>query len=255
MLNIDSYAYNSKLSNSNPTEKLLFSLSTMFLCIYSNSIYIYIGILLFMSYFAVVKGGVSLSLYLKLLLVPAAFLITGVLTIAINKLDSTTGALLYIEIFNTYIGSTSETLFASLRIFCKSLGAVSCLYFLTVTTPMTNILLALKKLKVPVLFIELMSLVYYFIFILLNTSSNIIISQSSRLGYFNFKSSIKSITLLCSNLFIKSYKRSFDTFTALEARGYTGYLNVIEEDNFKEFLSIPKILFIESLLIILSILL
>ncbi len=255
MLNIDSYAYNSKLSNSNPMEKLLFSLSTMFLCIYSNSIYISIVILLLMSYIAIVKGGVPLSLYLKLLLVPTAFLITGVLTIAINKLESNTGALLYIKIFNTYIGSTYETLWASWKVFCKSLGAVSCLYFLTVTTPMTNILLALKKFKVPVLFIELMSLVYYFIFILLNTSANIIISQNSRLGYLNTKTSMKSITLLCSNLFVKSYKRSFDTFTALEARGYTGYLNVIEEDNFKEFLSIPKILFLESLLIILSILL
>lgn len=253
MLNIDSYAYNSKLSNSNPTEKLLFSLSTMFLCIYSNSLYISIGILLLMSYIAVVKGGVPLSLYLKLLLVPTAFLITGVLTIAINKLESNAGALLYIKIFNTYIGSTYETLWTSLKIFCKSLGAVSCLYFLTVTTPMTNILLALKKLKVPVLFIELMSLVYYFIFILLNTSANIIISQNSRLGYLNLKSSIKSIALLCSNLFIKSYKRSFDTFTALESRGYNGYLNVIEVEDFQEFLSIPKIITIELLLLILAI--
>jgi len=118
---------------------------------------------------------------------------------------------------------------------------------------MTNILLALKKLKVPVLFIELMSLVYYFIFILLNTSANIIVSQNSRLGYLNLKSSIKSVALLCSNLFIKSYKRSFDTFTALESRGYNGYLNVIEVEEFQEFLSLPKIFTIELLLLILAI--
>lgn len=253
MISIDNYAYNSKLSNSNPIEKLLFSLLTMFICIYSNSVFISMGVILFMSYVSIVKGGVPLSLYLKLLLIPTVFLITGVLTIAINKLDSSTGALFYIKIYNTYIGCTSESLWTSLRTFCKSLGSVSCLYFLTVTTPMTNILLALKKLKVPVLFIELMSLVYYFIFILLNTSANIIISQNSRLGYLNLKSSIKSVALLCSNLFIKSYKRSFDTFTALESRGYNGYLNVIEVEEFQEFLSLPKIFTIELLLLILAI--
>ena len=55
------------------------------------------------------------------------------------------------------------------------------------------------------------------------------ISQNSRLGYRDIKTSYKSLGALASTLFIRSFKRANDLYTALEARGYNGELKVLEE--------------------------
>lgn len=113
--------------------------------------------------------------------------------------------------------------------FLKVMGSLSCLYFISLTTPMIDVISVLAKLKVPSFLIELISLVYRFIFIILETSEMMFISQNSRLGYRDIKTSYKSLGALASTLFIRSFKRANDLYTALEARGYNGELKVIEE--------------------------
>lgn len=248
MISIDSYAYTSKLSNSNPSEKLIFAILSMFVCIYSNSPYVPILILFIMSFAAIIKGGISPSLFFKFMCIPFSFLIIALLTIAIITLDGSSVPIFSIKFFNLYIGSTRDSLNQAFIMLFKSLGAISCLYFLSLSTPMTYIILALKKFKVPKLFAELMTLVYKFIFVLLDTASKIFLAQNSRLGYNSFRLSMKSLALLSSNLFIKSYKRSQDTYTALEARGYEGDLDVVSREDFSTFLSMKKILLVEILL-------
>lgn len=113
--------------------------------------------------------------------------------------------------------------------FLKVMGSLSCLYFISLTTPMIDVISVLAKLKVPSFLIELISLVYRFIFIILETSEMMFISQNSRLGYRDIKTSYKSLGALASTLFIRSFKRANDLYTALEARGYNGELKVLEE--------------------------
>lgn len=113
--------------------------------------------------------------------------------------------------------------------FLKVMGSLSCLYFISLTTPMIDVISVLAKLKVPSFLIELISLVYRFIFIVLETSEMMFISQNSRLGYRDIKTSYKSLGALASTLFIRSFKRANDLYTALEARGYNGELKVLEE--------------------------
>ena len=113
--------------------------------------------------------------------------------------------------------------------FLMVMGSLSCLYFISLTTPMIDVISVLAKLKVPSFLIELISLVYRFIFIILETSEMMFISQNSRLGYRDIKTSYKSLGALASTLFIRSFKRANDLYTALEARGYNGELKVLEE--------------------------
>ena len=74
------------------------------------------------------------------------------------------------------------------------------LYFLALTTPMTEIITVLHKLKVPVIITELMVLIYRFIFVFMETATTIRRAQLSRSGYVSMKSSFRSLSRLSSAL-------------------------------------------------------
>lgn len=94
---------------------------------------------------------------------------------------------------------------------------------------MVDLFSVLRKLRLPKLMIEMMDLIYRFIFVLLETAGTMYTAQNSRLGYVNLVSGYRSMGSLVSALFIRSYKRSNELYTSLEARGYDGELRVLEE--------------------------
>ena len=106
-----------------------------------------------------------------------------------------------------YITSYSLFLLCGAAYF-TALGAVSCLYFLSFTTPMPDILQVLEKLHCPKLLMELMLLIYRFIFVLLDTASALSTSQNCRLGNRDYKTSLKSFGMLGSVLMIRAVERS-----------------------------------------------
>lgn len=229
MINIDKYAYISELKHTAPINKIVFSMLAMGICLWADSIIVSILILLMMGWCTVHKGGTPVGVFLKLMLVPAFFLVIGVLTIGINVSANKEVFLFSFHVFGRFIGVSQASIQKALHLFSKALGAVSCLYFLSLSTPMVDLLAALRKLKVPKLLLELMGLIYRFIFVLLETADTMFTAQNSRLGYSNLSSSYRSLAVLASTLFIRAYKRSDELYTALEARGYDGELNVLEE--------------------------
>lgn len=229
MINIDKYAYISKLKHTDPMQKFVFSLLTLGVCLWADSVLISITVILIMGWVTVCKGGTHVSFFLKLLLVPMAFLIIGVLTIAISASDNESAFLFSKAIAGTYIGVSQVGLQDAMRLFFKAMGAVSCLYYLSLSTPVVDIMAVLRKFKVPRLFIELMGLIYRFIFVMAETADTMFVAQNSRLGYSSISSGYRSMGALVSMLFIRAYKRGDELYTALEARGYDGELNVLEE--------------------------
>ncbi|MBZ9687095.1 cobalt ECF transporter T component CbiQ [Clostridium estertheticum] len=253
MISIDKLSYISKLRKVNPMEKFIFAILTMLLSIYLNNILISIIVIILMGFITVYKGKIPFSSYLVLMLIPLGFLIVGVITIAINIGDYSSHTLFGFSIFNIRFGCTQESIIESAKVLFRSLAAVSCLYFLSLSTPIVELLSVLKKLKVPKLFVELMSLIYRFIFIFLETVNLIYISQDSRLGYSNLKTGYNSLGKLIGSLFLSSYKRSQDMYNALESRCYEGDINVIENNYKISYVNLVMILFLEVFLIFLAI--
>ena len=134
--------------------------------------------------------------------------------------------------FNGTMVSDSQYRNCSLRprIFLTAMASVSCLYALSCHTPMTDFILFLKRIHVPALLIELMVLIYRFIFILLDCAHAISISQRARLGNKDFKTSLRSFSALISSLFIRAVSRSSILYDAMESRCYDGVLNVLSEE-------------------------
>ena len=252
MNSIDKLAYISELRKTNPMEKFIFSMVTMIVCISLNNILDSVVILLLMSGITVFKGKIPVKAYSQLILIPLSFLIIGVLTIAVNTVLTDKGLLFSFNIFNIKLGGTSGSVLLAARIFFKSLACVSCLYFLTLSTPIFEVLSVLRRLKVPKLFVELMGLIYRFIFVLLETANMILISQSSRLGYSTLKTGYSSLGKLVVALFISAYKRSQDIYIAMESRCYDGEINLLEDNYNFSYKNLSLIAFVEITLIILS---
>ena len=151
-----------------------------------------------------------------------ALMINGV-TIAdlqIVQLDSWYG--MTFGQFYIYISRTGSM--QAWEILTRSLASVSCLYFLMLTVPFTEILQTLRWLRFPVLLTDLLLLMYRFIFILLKTANELLTAQNSRGGYRNWHTSMKSLALLIGQLLQRTLQQYSQFSLGLQARGFSGEL-------------------------------
>ena len=229
MISIDKYAYRSKLKAVDPMQKVVFALLTLGVCLWADDLIISVAVIFIMGGMTVLKGGTPLRFFIKLMLVPMSFLFIGVLTVAVKMSQRPEGFLASIAVGGAWIGFSYTGLSEALSLFLKALGAVSCLYFLSLSTPVVDLLAALRRLRLPKLLVELMGLVYRFIFVLIDTADTIYNAQNCRLGYSSLTTGYRSLGSLVSVLFIRAYRRSDELYTALESRGYEGEFNVLEE--------------------------
>lgn len=182
-----------------------------------------------MGFLTVAVGGLKLHHYISMLLVPIIFLIFGTIAIAIGFSMHPVGQYhVHFWICFTFIAQRQVCLKQNLVL--KALGAVSALYMMTLTTPLSEIIAVLRKAHVPKLIIELMNMIYRYIFIMIDTHSRMKNSAESRLGYCDFKTSCYSFGQVASNLLVVSLKRGNNYYNALEARCYNGDLQFLEEE-------------------------
>jgi len=92
---------------------------------------------------------------------------------------------------------------------------------------------------VPKIFTELALLVYRYIFVLLEEIVTIKDAQRVRLGYRNWRQSMKSLGTLGGSLILRAYDREERVFEAMVARGYTGSVTISYTKHFgrKDFIT------------------
>lgn len=226
---IDRLSYESRLRFVNTGEKFFFSVFTLLLCVGSRSIPLAVYVFLTTGILTVYKGGIPVFKYLKLLAVPLFFLGMNsvILGLAVRREPL---ELFAYPIGQWYITANTETVLYGLCIFLTAMASVSCLYALSCNTPMADFILFLKRIRIPALLIELMVLIYRFIFILLDCAHAISTAQRSRLGNRDYKTSLRSFSALVSTLFIRAVRRSSLLYDAMESRCYDGVLNVLSEE-------------------------
>ena len=228
MITIDKLCYHSKLRYVNAGEKFAFTIITLLLCVISRSIVIACIVLTATGILTVYKGGVPFFRYIHFMTVPLAFLILSTLAIMFN-ISRTPLDLFAIPMGSWYLTSSRDSFRYSLQLILTALSSVSCLYFLSFSTPIPDILNVLGTMHCPKLLIELMLLIYRFIFVLLSVASAITTSQQSRLGNKDYKTSLKSFSAMVSVLFIRSFKRANALYDAMESRCYDGTIHVLNE--------------------------
>lgn len=225
----DRYAYQSKLRHMDPVAKLVLSMAAITLCLVCRGVFTGICTLLIMGALTTLWGGVRPRVFFRFLRIPMAFLILGCLTIIVESQPIGTTMLLGVPVGDTVWGITPDSLHRGICMIVKSMGAISVMYFLSLNTPMTDLTWALRKLHVPQLMIELMDLIYRFIFVLSDTAGKIRTAQDSRLGYVGFRRSMNSLGTLASMVFLRAWNKGDKVYSALESRGYTGNLLTVSD--------------------------
>ena len=84
MLLIDRLCYTSGLRHMNAGEKCVLSLFSIVLCVGTRSAAAAAAVFLAMAFLCIKKGGVPAGLYLRLLLIPLAFVLLGTAAVLVN---------------------------------------------------------------------------------------------------------------------------------------------------------------------------
>ena len=226
MLFIDRLSYQSKLRYVNASEKFVYAMLTLVLCIVEKSFLTAVSVFAVNGILTVGKGGIPLSRYIRLLLVPVLFLILGAAAIIINVSEVPLDAFAC-PVGEWYITGSRQSVLRAAELTASALGAVTCLYFLALNTTMPDLLQVLKKLHIPALVIELMMLIYRFIFLLSATASAISTAQEARLGKRTFRTRVRAFGGMASVVFILAIRRSGAVYDAMESRCYDGEIRVL----------------------------
>ena len=218
---LEYYSYNSKINSWNPHLKFWYSMVLIVLGIILSNIYISISIVFICGFITIFLGKISLKKYIDFFKVPIIFLLISVAVININFSKNITD-FYYFNIGDLYIYTTDENIKKSCILFWRALSGVSSMYMLALSTPLNEIIYVIKKVRTPQIIIELMYLVYRFIFIMRDSYKSMRKSIESRLGFRDYRISLLSFGKIISNILIISLRKSNSFYDAMESRCYRG---------------------------------
>ncbi|MGB0388829.1 MAG: cobalt ECF transporter T component CbiQ [Ardenticatenaceae bacterium] len=225
---IDRYVYASRLRTVDPAYKAGLAVLVLLLCLLLNKPAVGLLAVGWMWGIACGLGGLSVGVFGRILLAEGLFLLLTTVGIAISvTLSPPNGTEWALQVGPLWLSSSPEALQTVWYLITRTLGGTAALNFLALTTPMVDLVELLRRLRVPALLIDIMTLMYRFLFTLLDSLNRMYTAQDSRLGYSNFRRGMTSAGLLGSRLFINAYQRSQRLQIALDSRCAEGELRVL----------------------------
>jgi cobalt/nickel transport system permease protein len=225
---IDRYAYTNKLAKCSPITKAFFALTTLIVTVCSQTIIV--PIIVFCIFTALTLGYVRIKphFYLDLLAYPT-FMVG--LTCILFGLFWGSGGTPFTQVTFPWFTWTifKEGITFALTIFLRVEGAISCLFFLVLTTSIMDLSMILRRARVPQVLIEISLLIYRYIFVFLEVAAQMTTAQTMRMGKGGWIKKIRGLALLASNLFIRMLEQGERTFVAMNARGYDGTIHVLDD--------------------------
>ena len=228
VLVIDVYARRSRYFAWSPALKTGGCVLLLVLCVASPSPWVPLALALIMA-FLTVWGGIRFHDYLALLSLPAAFLLLSGLALLWDYVPVMDGVAA-IPLWNGWLVVTAAAQVRARLVMARALGAMSCLYFLSLSTTMPEILSVLRRAHVPSVMTELAVLIYRYLFVLLSVYQSMKDAAASRLGYSGFARSIRTTGSVYGNLLATSFRRSGACFDAMESRCYDGEIRFLERE-------------------------
>jgi cobalt/nickel transport system permease protein len=216
MFSIDRHAWTNRWSSHHPAEKVLLACGGLILSLLLPSISGGMLVLATMSALILIGARIPWRAYFAFMLVPALFLLPGALTVALR-----------VEFVPFSIHLAERGLVRSGEIGCRSLAGLSCLAMLTLTTPLTDILPRLRRLRVPDAVLEVVLLMYRLAFLAAEVALNGYRAQSMRSGYQRWRMSLHSAGMLAGTLLFATFVRARRLAIGLEARNHSGRMTLL----------------------------
>ncbi len=225
---IDRYAYANRIRTVDPGRKCGLALLVLLICLLLDRPAVGLVATGWMWGLATLWAGLPARVFGRVLLAEGVFLALAVLGVAVGLgLAPQPSAVWSWHVGPVWLTSSHTSVETALRLVTRALGGAAAMNLLALTTPLVDLVDLLRRLRAPALLIDLMTVMYRFVFTILGSLSRMYTAQDSRLGYVSLRRGLASAGLLGSRLFIDAYQRSQRLQTALESRGYAGDLRVL----------------------------
>jgi cobalt/nickel transport system permease protein len=224
MLYLDYLAYNNALKQVSIGEKLLLGGGALILALAVPRPATLLAVI-FVMHGVILYARVPPAYLARLWLAPLAFLLTGIISVAVSVSAAPFTALAVVKVGPWYVGVTAAGLAMAEVLLLRSLAAVSCLLMIATTTPVAYVTAYLSRFPGIGSVAEIAALTYRFIFVFLAAAGQIYTAQQSRLGYADTRRSLRSLALLTANVGRKTFLGARDLTIALSARNYRSRLS------------------------------
>jgi cobalt/nickel transport system permease protein len=225
---IDRYAYQSRIRRIDPAQKAALACLVIGGCLLLDTPAVGVVAVAWMAVLAVFWAGVPARVVGRVLLAEGLFLALAVVGVALSFGTAPLPAPFQsIQVGPLWVGTSPASLALAALLVSRALGCAAAMNFLALSTPLVDLVELLRRWRVPVVLIDLASVMYRFVFVLLESMQRMHTAQQSRLGYATRRAALRSSGLLASRLFVDAYQRSTRMQTALESRGYAGDLRVL----------------------------
>ena len=231
----DVLAQISPLKKMNSALKLWTLLALMVICVASKNPYTGLFLTLAMFLIAVFANRTGVHHYVQIMVLPISFLLIGGIALLFEISSGPTGVLNF-NIFGLWISVNEKAQLHTALVISRAFGAVSCLCVLSITTPMSDIIGVLRRARCPGIIIDLMYLIYRYIFILLSLHHEMHNAAKSRLGFRGFRTSLRATGKIYANLLARSYQFAGKNYDAMESRCYDAGICFLEYRNKITFL-------------------
>jgi cobalt/nickel transport system permease protein len=233
----DRFAYTNRLRQLPPTDKILFS-TVVFALAFIAHPPVHLLIFCWISCWIVFYAGIPFGTYFSLLLLPVAFLLLSFPALCFEWVRAeqayaiANDAALGFSAAGWYFYVSKQGVVQSGIILLRSMAGIVSLYFLLFTVPLPELLQAMRKIKLPAIIVELLLIMYRFVFLLLDTAEQLSIAQRSRGGHRGFYRTLQDAARIVILLFARTWQRYRQLSIGLAARGFTQELRVISSSAF-----------------------
>jgi cobalt/nickel transport system permease protein len=219
---IEDSAYSNRWRQVSPAAKGLFSLCGMIAAYAAATPVSACGVAAILFAVAVLGAGIPPGRYMRVAAPALLFLSVSALSLLVSfKIGNTAG--------NLPLHLAGGEYYKVAQVCGRSLGGLAALLFLAMTTPLSDIINLLRRLKAPEVLLDIMILCYRTLFVFSETVRDTVTAQSARLGYANVRLSLRSLGGLVSNITVQVWQRSEALHLAAMARNNDGPLRFLEQ--------------------------
>lgn len=177
---IDRYAYSSRLRRIDPAQKGGLALLAILLCLLLDRPAVGLLAVGWMPPLTVRWARVPLRVFGRVLLAEGLFLTVSALGVALSVgLAPAPPPAWAWQLGPLWLSSGPAALDSAARLLARALGCAAALNFLTLTTPLTDLIDLLRRLRLPETLIDLMTLVYRTIFVLFECLQRMAVAQDA----------------------------------------------------------------------------
>ena len=221
-LRLDDAAWTGRWAGRSTAEKTLLALGLLLVAATSGSVPVAAATCVVAVLVTLAVARVPWRSYLLAWAGPLPFIVLGAVTVAVTlgaPVDPvwTLGPLLV----------EPDGLHRASLVVVRSLAGVAAILLLAMTTPLSDLLTGLRRLRVPGPLVDVAALMYRMVFGLLEAAGQIRAAQTARLGYVDARAARHSVGLLAAATLRRAWTRAARLESGLEGRGYTGDLLVL----------------------------